>query len=120
MIKNYVEFETLKGEIISKIDVDKKENTITFHTYNGTFKMFHEQDCCEDVYIESIVGDLNDLINNPITMAEEIIDELDAEDGHITYTFYKLATIKGYVDIRWNGESNGYYSESVDLIHISK
>lgn len=51
-------------------------------------------------------------------MAEEAseIDENASESG--TWTFYKLATCKGYVTLRWYGESNGYYSEEVDFRKI--
>lgn len=53
-------------------------------------------------------------------MAEEVsqIDENTPEIG--TWTFYKLATCKGYVTLRWYGESNGYYSEDVDFIKIER
>lgn len=97
--------------------VENDEETIVFRTSCGyVFVLYHEQDCCESVTIESIVGDLQDLVGNPIGMAEEVIGEsvYNEYDYSQTYTFYKFATIKGYVDIRWVGESNGYYSESVN------
>jgi len=80
------------------------EEGIIFQKADGKgYYLYHIQDCCESVYIESIVGDLSDLENTPILLAEEAEEDIPNVEEHGTWTFYKLATIKGYVDIRFNG-----------------
>lgn len=113
----------LKGQILS--DIKKTHNEIIFTTNNNIkYLMIHEQDCCEDVVIEDINGDLNDLIGSPIINAYEetndgyLNDDTDEGDT-FTWTFYNISTIKGTVIIRWYGVSNGYYSESVSFIRIN-
>lgn len=90
---------------------------IMFITYkNEVIRMHHRQDCCESVYIDDIVGDINNLLDTPIIKAEEKTNGVkETAGGDEEWTFYTLATIKGYVDIKWYGSSNGYYSTSVDV-----
>lgn len=117
--KEYKDISVLLGQTIVEIEGKKGEDEIKIKTKDKNYLMYHEQDCCECVEIEDIIGDLDDLIGSPITIAEEVSQEgEDNEWGTSTWTFYKLATIKGYVTIRWLGESNGYYSESVDFAEI--
>ena len=119
--KEYKNISVLLGKTIVEITGGKKgDEEITFKTSdNKTYLMYHQQDCCENVEIEDVIGDLIDLIDSPITMAEEVTQDGEEDDwGTSTWTFYKLATIKGFVTIRWFGESNGYYSESVEFAEI--
>lgn len=114
-----MDISELMGKTLTKIEVSDDDDEIIFTVDNGDqFRLSHQQDCCEHVDIENIAGDLDDLINSPILFAEETSSEREADYGTQTWTFYKLATIKGWVDIRWHGESNGYYSESVDFEKI--
>jgi hypothetical protein len=62
------------------------------------------------------VGDLTDLVENPLLLAleaEEPAQDNECDDVGV-WTFYNFATVKGYVTVSWLGESNGYYSMSVD------
>lgn len=125
-IKMYEEIEIIefKELVFKEIIVNEDKTEIVFITENDIiYKMFHEQDCCESVWIEDICGDLNDLIGSPILIAEKSTNyenPIDKQyDDSFTWTFYKLATNKGYVDLRWYGTSNGYYSEEINIIKIN-
>ena len=107
------------GKIFTKVEQDNDE--LIFSNAEESFRFLHYQDCCESVYIESVVGDLSDLVGTPILMAEESSNEKEGKYGDVDeWTFYKFATIKGYVDVRWHGSSNGYYSTSVSMEHKLK
>ena len=83
-----------------------------------TFRMYHRQDCCESVSVNEIIGDVNDLLHTPILHAYGETNH-DPPPEHVesfTWTFYRLATIKGTVTLRWLGASNGYYSERVSFV----
>ncbi len=79
---------------------------------------YHEYSCCESVWLTQVDGISDKIIGSRIVIAEVVTDEKDTEHGHITWSFYKIGTNKGMIDFRWQGESNGFYSETVDLIKI--
>lgn len=64
----------LIGKIVTRIE--KTDTEIMFICNDETsYKMYHEQNCCETVYIDDINGELDDLIGTPILMAEDVSNE---------------------------------------------
>lgn len=120
-----VPFSDLVGKTLTEVKGSAGDDSMVFTTDTGeVFKMIHVQDCCESVSVDDIEGDLADLIGSPIVLAEESSNS-DPQKGQkvedwcsFTWTFYRIATAKGFVVIRWYGESNGYYSESVTFAKV--
>ena len=112
-------------EMIGKVfaSVKSDEGAVYFKQEDGTGYVFHHhQECYEGVGVDDIAGDLEDLEGSPLTQAEEAQNDPPEVQrslgGSETWTFYKFATVKGYVTVRFYGESNGYYSESVELCRL--
>ena len=111
------------GSIILKVSglsIDSKEIKIV--TDNGEYIMYHEQDCCECVSVDDIIGNL-EIGSKILDFIEKTNSDIEKEqeyrDESFTWTFYTIKTDKGYCDIKWYGSSNGYYSESVDFKKIN-
>jgi hypothetical protein len=108
----------INGEIIFKTENNKK------------ITMFHEQSCCESVFITSKTDNLNILIGKTIVDVTETVlpnhtfdRSIEAQyddDNSFTWTFYKFF-YKGVddkteeIEIIWFGTSNGYYDEGVQF-----
>jgi len=117
---DYTTIEEFMGKTLKSYNQTDSEITFTFD--NGDiYEMRHERECCENVWLDDVCGNLDDLLNTPIIVAEERFENVDPEDGYgiLGWTFYELATVKGSVTLKWCGESNGYYSVGVDIIKES-
>lgn len=103
-------------------DVKTTDDEVIFTMDEGSrFKFFHVQDCCEDVGVSGIEGDLQSLVGAQITgVAENVTTGDDYDSGSWTKTVYTFRTEKSEVKISWLGTSNGYYSEGVDLMKFAR
>ena len=118
-----MDIEILKGKTLVSVDGEIGGMEAVFQADSGErYKMLHVRDCCEHVYLDDICGEFSDLIGAPLLEAEKIEGEhiSDEETDSLTWTFYKLGTIKGCVTLVWRGESNGYYSEGVDFLRLDE
>lgn len=114
----------LVGKTLVAVTQNGRESIDFVADTGERWQMFHPQGCCESCDIEEVVGDYEDILGSPVLMAE-VSTNSDAPKpseytpDSFTWTFYKFATAKGYVTVRWYGESNGYYSETASFRKVS-
>lgn len=123
-----IDIKELNGKKIVAIDIDDSEGQIQITTECGrVFRFYHAQDCCESVRIEPSQdgdGNLLSLIGKEIQeidlKAETSGDPPPEYPDSWTRTTITFKTDSETIVSRWIGESNGFYSESVDLVEIFK
>lgn len=112
--------EHIIGKFVSEI----AENNYSIHIKfdDGSAVIFyHEQSCCESVEVEDVNGDWIDLVGAHLLVAESRSSSHNKNtypDGEEKWTFYTFRGVKGSVDVRWFGTSNGYYSVEVDTYYV--
>ena len=114
--RSHCDIKDMVGKKVIGIYYDEENFQIL--TDDGVYAFYHEQDCCESVWLTQVDGISDKIIGSRIVIAEVVTDEKSVAGGSVTWSFYKIGTNKGMIDFRWQGESNGYYSETVDLIKI--
>ena len=114
--RSHCDIKDMVGKKITGIYYD--EEYFQIRTDDCVYAFYHEQDCCESVWLTQVDGISDKIIGSRIVIAEVVTDEKDTEYGHITWSFYKIGTNKGMIDFRWQGESDGGYSETVNLVKI--
>ena len=108
-----INIDQIKGMTITAVVYKESDESLHIHLNTHVLEMFHHQDCCETVYLADVVGSFEDLIGYPLLEVSETIVNNEIGESS-TASYYNFRTVKASVQLRWVGESNGFYSEIVE------
>ena len=115
-------FELVKGKtIVEVVGLKKQEESVVLRLDDKSeLEFYHEYSCCENFWLEDFEFSGKSVIGAKILDVVLVSEKRDVTEwGSMTWTFYKIQTDKGELFMRWCGESNGYYSEDVDIKYTS-
>lgn len=118
-----MQISELVGETLSHVDAGEEQIMLT--TESGRIiRIYHSQDCCENVEVEDTEGNWHELVGKVIVEASEEVkqdgDPPPKNPDSWTRTTLRFKAGDSTVISRWLGESNGYYSESVDIEELAR
>lgn len=112
---SYRDINILVGLTISSI-TGMDDSDVTIKTECGkSFRMRHEQDCCETVAIKEVIGSTYDVVGEPVRNAYKTTSDCSGKYESGTRTVFTIGTNSGSLSIVWEGYSNGYYGEGVSF-----
>lgn len=115
------ELKDLIGKKIINIEgLSKGSEQVTIYCEDHTYMMMGKiDDHVNESIIDDVIGDVNDLLGSTILIAETT----QGSDSLHNWTFYKISTRNGYVDIRWYGDDDNIdyqYAARVDFFCMKK
>ena len=136
MATNYDSWDTLYGKILERVEHYNDDTFILTFTDNTKAEFYHDQDCCEDVYITGFVSCdrasagftpyygmyLTSITESTIDKSEENnkLDYASYTKSIFTFNWCTRAQTRyndecKQFEVHWLGTSNGYYSEGVNF-----
>lgn len=108
---------------IDKVIKDEADEWVALVLDTGeTYVAFHEQDCCEHVWVTDY-GDIESAVGEYLMQLESVSneggEELPDDQGSHTWTFVNVRTDKDTYQLRFYGTSNGCYSEDAQWYRLT-
>jgi hypothetical protein len=114
------EFFTLKGKVLKSITFEDDKVRIT--TNDGTYELWHDQECCERVWLDEVnMSKTDSLFNCEVTLAEDdsTIVTQPGDDCRTHKTYFRLETVKGgLVELHWLGQTDSVYELGVQCWRV--
>jgi len=112
--------QDILGKTITEIN--KIDDEIIFTCSDESkYKMYHEHDCCESVSIDKVRGCLDNLIGKVVQSFRSWESPIPDASESGTASYFEIVTENNSARsiIKWEGYSNGYYSEGVSFERIA-
>jgi len=121
-------FASLLGRTLVEIRgaFEGSEEVVLMTADKKAYRLHGDSGYVLDTRLEDIAGNVADLVGTPLLMAQVVSSQAAPSDlksygewESSTWTYYKLATVKGYVTLRWWANSDGNYCEEVFCSEIT-
>ncbi len=115
--KRELKLKTLVGAKVNSVAIDASKEFLRLNTDRGDFTFVAVGECCSKSWIEHTCGAMN-IIGGIITESPDLypngeeIPNGEADDEYSLTQRYitKFVTDKGWMELEFRNESNGYYS----------